>query len=36
MKDTFDVIILGAVVTGKDAESIKRSVSEFRNAIDRL
>lgn len=29
-------IMIGAVVTGKTAETIKRSVSEFRNAIDRL
>lgn len=29
-------IMIGAVVTGKDAESIKRSISEFRNAIDKL
>ncbi len=29
-------IMIGAVVTGKTAETIRRSVSEFRNAIDRL
>ncbi len=29
-------IMIGAVVTGKTAETVKRSVSEFRNAIDRL
>ncbi len=29
-------IMIGAVVTGKEPESIKRSISAFRNAIDRL
>ena len=29
-------IMIGAVVTGKTADSIRRSVSEFRSAIDRL
>lgn len=29
-------IMIGAVVTGKDVESLRRSVSAFRSAIDRL
>lgn len=29
-------IMIGAVVTGKEPDCIKRSISEFRNAIDRL
>ena len=29
-------IMIGAVVTGKTKETIRRSVSEFRSAIDRL
>lgn len=29
-------IMIGAVVTGKTGETIKKSISEFRNAIDRL
>ncbi|MBE5792017.1 MAG: hypothetical protein E7322_07695 [Clostridiales bacterium] len=29
-------IMIGAVVTGKEMETIKKSVSEFRNAIDKL
>ena len=29
-------IMIGAVVTGKEMETIKKSVLEFRNAIDKL
>ena len=29
-------IMIGAVVTGKTGDAIKKSISEFRNAIDRL
>ncbi len=30
------VLLIGAIVTGKGEESIRRSVAEFRNALDRM
>jgi len=32
----FAAVMIGAVVTGKDIETLKASVSSFRNAIDKL